>query len=129
MVGFDQDIHYHFSQYVLSHFVIQGYESDYDSVILGIILDNIQLPISSIRPDFSFDPELPGIPSSPSCVADIFNDNANGTGKMKIGFKYLACPGAFVQYRGIPGMKGRALGVWSVLMQVRPRATFVNAVN
>jgi hypothetical protein len=37
---------------------------------------------------------------------------------MNIGFKYLTCPGAFVQYKGIPGVTGKVLGIWSVLMQV-----------
>jgi amino acid transporter len=37
---------------------------------------------------------------------------------MKIGLKYFTCPGAFVQYKGIPGVTGKVLGIWSVLMQV-----------
>jgi len=36
---------------------------------------------------------------------------------MSLGIKYYLCPGAFVQYRNIPGALGRVLGVWSALMQ------------
>jgi hypothetical protein len=49
------------------------------------------------------------------CSAAVFDTMVPN---MPIGFKYFQCPGPFVQYRNVPGAKGRFLGVWSVLMQV-----------
>jgi len=73
-------------------------------VVVGIIIDNLELEGASI------------IPHQPlSCIPNVFDPTV---AKMKIGFKYFFCPGAFVQYRDIPGAFGKILGMWSVLMQV-----------
>lgn len=92
-------------------------------VIMGIIIDVVKLPVSQIRPQFSWPPgnitmpgntTIPGTNPWPGCASTQFN----GTEAMRIGFKYLTCPGGFVQYRGIEGATGKVLGIWSVLMQV-----------
>ena len=73
-------------------------------VIIGIIIDNLHLKTATIIP-----------PQALSCIPRTFDMTI---AKMKIGFKYLTCPGAFVQYKGIPGATGKVLGIWSVQMQV-----------
>ncbi|KIM83249.1 hypothetical protein PILCRDRAFT_7206 [Piloderma croceum F 1598] len=72
-------------------------------IIIGIVIDNLQLKTANIIP-----PELL------SCIPRVFDPTVT---KMNIGLKYLTCPGAFVQYKGIPGVTGKILGIWSVLMQ------------
>lgn len=44
-------------------------------------------------------------------------DLGGGPNHDRIGFRYWRDPGPFVQYRGIPGAKGRFLGWWAVMSQ------------
>ncbi|BGP33941.1 hypothetical protein JCM10296v2_005750 [Rhodotorula toruloides] len=50
-------------------------------------------------------------------ILGIVIDCGGGPNGDYIGTKYWRDPGAFVQYAGIPGAKGRFLGTWSVLIQ------------
>jgi hypothetical protein len=80
------------------------------AVIVGVIIDNLPLETRAIIP-----------PQPLSCIPNLFDPTV---AKMRIGVKYLTCPGAFVQYKGIPGMTGKVLGIWSVLMQVNLLLSF-----
>ena len=75
-------------------------------VIIGIIIDNLHLKTATIIP-----------PQQLACIPQVFDLTVT---KMNIGLKYLTCPGAFVQYKNIPGAKGKVLGIWSVLIQAIP---------
>merc|ERR1711939_160955 len=50
-------------------------------------------------------------------ILGIIIDCGGGPNGEYIGTKYWRDPGAFVQYAGIPGAKGRFLGTWAVLIQ------------
>ncbi|EAU92901.2 amino acid transporter [Coprinopsis cinerea okayama7 len=50
-------------------------------------------------------------------ILGIVLDLGGGPNRDRIGFRYWKDPGPFVQYRGIPGAKGRFLGWWAVLTQ------------
>src|ERR1700722_5639788 len=74
---------------------------------MGFILDSIPLATSAVA--------SPSFPVTSQCSSHTFNLLKPTT---RLGFKYYHCPGAWVQYRGIHGVWGQLLGIWSVLLQV-----------
>ncbi|KAI9455851.1 amino acid permease [Russula earlei] len=50
-------------------------------------------------------------------IIGIILDLGGGPDHDRLGFRFWKDPGPFVQYRGIPGAKGRFLGWWAVMTQ------------
>jgi amino acid transporter len=50
-------------------------------------------------------------------ILGIILDAGGGPDHDVIGFRFWMNPGPFVQYLGIPGVTGRFLGYWAVLIQ------------
>jgi len=50
-------------------------------------------------------------------ILGIILDQGGGPDHDRLGFRFWKDPGPFVQYHGIPGVKGRFLGWWAVMTQ------------